>query len=177
VGFVIRAGGHGGGPLVAMTGGAGAALGLFIVAEIVAVLQVVQAREAAMAALAALPAGYAVSGRIRIRGAGRRPAVADHVVVCPDGRAFAVVVDGSTRPPRADDPRAGLGRLLPAAREAAEAVQKAAAAGVLPPGLRLRRGTVVQPAVLVARRPFGTGRREGVLAFAAADADAALGRR
>jgi hypothetical protein len=170
VGFVIRAGAHGGGPVVAMTGGAGALLGLFIVAEVVSVLQTVQAREAAAAALAALPAGFSVSGRVRVRGAGRRPAVADHVIRCPDGRVLAVVVDGSTRPPRPGDPREGLGRLVEAARQAAEAVQRAAAAGVLPPELRVRPGARVQPAILVARRPLAPGRREGVLAFAAADA-------
>lgn len=173
VGFILRAAAHGGGASVLMLGAAGAFAVLLLIAEVVAALQAVQAREASAAALAGLPAGFVVSGRVRIRGHGR-PVVADHVVVAPDGRAWAVTVDGATRSPRPGDAADGLRTLLPAAKRAAEAVQRAAAARVLPPQMGLAPGTAVRPCILVARRPFATTAHEGVLAFPAAEAIPAL---
>lgn len=173
VGMVVRAGTHAGGGDVLMVGLAAAGAVLFLAGEIVTVLQSVQAREAARSALAALPPDHRVSGRIRVRGAGR-PVVVDHLVVRPDGAVFAVTVDGSTNPPRSGDRLDGLGRLLPAARRSAEVLQRAARAGVLPPRLGLPPRCSVHPCILAARRPLGTGQREGVLAFAAADAASAL---
>ena len=173
VGFLLRAGLNGAGVETFLLAVLVALAAVLLIGEIVAALQVVQAREAARTALSALPVGYRISGRVRIRG-GRRPAVADHVVVAPDGRAWAVTVDGSTRSPRPDDPTDGLGPLLSLARHAAATVQQAARACVLPPELGLPRGARVDPCILVARRPLRTGRREGVLAFAGADAAPAL---
>ncbi len=174
VGMIFRTSTHGGGTAMLMAAVATAAAALFLAGEIVTVLQVVQAREATRTALASLPPGHRVSGRIRVRGAGR-PVVVDHLVVRPDGIAFAVTIDGSTNPPRPGDTTDGLSRLLAQARRAAEVVQRAADAGVLPPELGLRSRIRVQPCILAARRPLRTGPREGVLACAAADAAHALG--
>ncbi len=176
IGFVIRASLHGGGPALLMMGVLLGLCALFLLGEIVTALQVVQAREAAAEALARLPSGYRVSGRIRVRGAGRRPAVADHVVVCPDGRTFAVMVDGSTRPPRPGDPAEGLARLLGGARRVAESIQEAAAARVLPEELGLRPGSRVRPCIVVARRPVATAWHDGVLAVSAPEAAGVLAR-
>jgi|GEM_PF-5552647 len=173
VGMIVRAGTHAGGASLLMAGLVAAAAILFLAGEIVTVLQAVQAREAARAALAALPPGHRVSGRVRVRGAGR-PVVVDHLVVRPDGAVFAVTIDGSTNPPRVGDPAEGLGRLLPAARHAAEVVQRAARAGVLPAELGLPVKAGVRPCILAARRPLSTGERDGVLTFSANDVVAAL---
>lgn len=173
VGMLLRAGRHGGGGALLMAALAVAGAVLFLTGETVAVLQAVQAREAAREALAALPPGHRVSGRLRVRGAGR-PVVVDHLVVRPDGTVFAVTVDGSTNPPRPGDPLEGLGRILPAARRAAEIVQRAADAGVLPAELQLPRPAVVRPCILAARRPLALAHRQGVVTCSAADAVAAL---
>lgn len=174
VGAVLRAGTRGAGPEVLMLGAVGAAAALLLVGEVVVVLQAVQAREAADAALTALPAGHRVAGRIRIRGSGR-PVLIDHVVVSPRGDVWAVTVDGSANPPRPGDPTDGLAALLPTARRAADALARAAQAGVLPPELGLGPRPRVRPCILAARRPLQRGPRQGVLAFSAAEAAEALG--
>jgi len=173
LGAAIRAGTHGGGVEALMIGLAGLAAVLLLAGELLVVLQATQAHEAAAAALAQLPSGHRVSGRIRVRGAGR-PVVVDHVVVRPDGRAWAVLVDGSTNPPRPGDGSDGLARLLPTARRGAEVLARAAAAGVLPKELGLRRRTAIRPCILTVRRPLRTGERDGVLGVAAGDAATVL---
>ncbi len=169
VGMVLRASRQGGGGEALMLGVVALCAGLLLTGEIIAVLQSVQAREAARTALGALPPAYRVSGRIRVRGR-RRSAVVDHLVLAPDGRAWAVTVDGSTRPPRPGDPLDGLAPLLEAARKGAEFVREAAVAGVLPEELQPSATARVTPCILVARRPIEAGVRQGVLAFAGADA-------
>lgn len=173
-GMAMRAAGRGGGPEAWMVGVVAVCAGLLLTGEIVGVLAGIQAREAAKRALGALPPAYRISGRIRVRGH-RRAAVIDHLVVGPDGRAWAVTVDGSTRPPRPGDPTDGLRPLLAVARRAAEFAREAARAGVLPEELRVPAGTQVMPCILVARRPMDMGMREGVLAFGATDAASAFG--
>ncbi len=155
-----------------MIGGLAVGASLLLAVELLTVLQGVQGREAAAEALRALPAGVRVSGRVRVRGRGR-PVVADHVVVGPSGDGWAVMVDGSTRPARMNDPFDGLRPLLGDAKRTASAVQEAARLGLLDQtGLCV--GASVRPAILVARRPLVAGERDGVLAFAAADAANAL---
>lgn len=173
VGLLLRAAAHGGGSELWMIAFLAAAAVLLLVAEVVTVLQAVQAREAARAALVGLPPGHRVSGRIRIRGTGR-PVVIDAVVVRPDGAVFTVLVDGSANPPAPQDPTDGLRKLLPQARNCAVMVERAAAAGVLPAELGLHGHVRAIPCVLAARRPLRAGAREGVLAFAAAEAVQAL---
>jgi len=163
-----------GGPGLVAVGVVALAAALFLAGEVLVVLQDVQAREAAAEALGALPPGFRVTGRVRIAGAGPRPVVVDSVVVTPDGRAYAVVVDGSTRPPAPHDPYDGVGPLLPRARAAAEALAAAARARVLPARVGLGPTAEVLPCVLVVRRPFRGGPRDGVLAVGPRDLPEAL---
>ncbi len=156
-----------------MIGATALGASLLLAVELLSVLQGVQGREAAAAALRVLPHDLRVTGRVRIRGRGR-PAVADHIVVGPTGDGWAVLVDGSTRPPRSGDPLDGLRPLLAAARRVAAAVQEAGRLGLLPPETGLGATSSVRPAILVARRPLAAGERDGVMAFAAGDAANAL---
>jgi hypothetical protein len=169
-GIVLRAGVRGGGgAAVLLVGAFGVLAVLYLAAEVMVVLQEVQAREAARTALATLPPPCRVSGRVRVRGAGGRPVLVDHVVAVPGGSVYAVVVDGSTRPPRPGDSTDGLGPLVPRARRAAAAIAAAAAAGVLPERLGVGAGACIRPCILVVRRPLAPGERAGVLAVAGAD--------
>ena len=168
-GGLVRAGARdGGGAGIIVMGATALCAVLFLCMEVVAVLQGVQAREAVSATFRNLPDGFRCSGRVRVTGWGRRPVLVDQVVVTPEGEAYAVVVDGSTRPPAAGDPLDGVGALIPAARRAAEAVAAAAAARVLG-GVPLPPGVRVDPCIVVARRPITPGRRAGVFTVAAGD--------
>lgn len=173
-GVLLRVGAqdHGGASLI-MIGLLALLAVLYLAGELMVVLQEVQAREAGRLALAALPAGYTVSGRVRVSGHGR-PVCIDHVVVTPGGDAFAVVVDGSTRPPAPRDPLDGVGPLLPKARAAAVALMTAARAGVLPDRLLVHSRTPVRPCILVVRRPMSPGERAGVLTLSGSDAATVL---
>ena len=169
-GIVLRVGVRGGGPTAVIIGVFGLLAVVYLAGEVMVILQDVQAREAGEAALAGLPDGFRVSGRVRVSGLRGRPVCIDHVVVGPGDRAFAVVLDGSTRPPSRDDPLDGLGPLLGRARAAAAALSAAARARVLPDRLGIGVETTVRPCILVVRRPLGSGERRGVLAVSAGDA-------
>ncbi len=178
VGIVLRAGVRGGGgPTAVMIGVFGLLAVVYLAGEVMVILQDVQAREAGGAALAGLPDGFRISGRVRVSGLRGRPVCIDHVVVGPGDRAFAVVLDGSTRPPSRRDPLDGLGPLLGRARAAADALSAAARARVLPDRLGLDVETTVRPCILVVRRPLVPGERSGVLALAAGDAVRVLAGR